>query len=191
MLLPDGNVLILAGHDDQGANGDPLLRHAQLVDTANGFEIANGSTAMGEARGYHNIALLLPDGRVLVGGGREAGPDSEANEKATIRYYHPPYMARSRPVLTSAPAQLSYGTGFFVTHDRPVTEAVLIALGSMTHSIDMNQRSVQLPLFPANPTASILVAPPDAKIAPPGHYMLFLLDGSRTPSEARIVQLGP
>ena len=191
VLLPDGNVLILAGHDDAGANGNPLLRHAQLVDTTAGFTIVNGSTAMGEARGYHNIALLLPDGRVLVGGGRDAGPDATSNEKPTIRYYYPPYMSRPRPALTWSPQRVRYGEGFWVTHDRAIGEAVLIALGSMTHSIDMNQRAVQVAQYYASANASVLVAPPNAETAPPGHYMLFVLDGNRTPSQARIIEIGP
>jgi hypothetical protein len=190
VLLPDGNLLVLAGHDDALANADPLLRRAQLVDTAAGFTLANGSALMGEARGYHNIALLLPDGRVLVGGGRDAGPDSTANEKPTIRYYYPPYMFRPRPALGWSPARVAYGEGFWILHDRPVTDAVLIALGSMTHSIDMNQRAVQVQLYPASETASVLVAPPNAATAPPGHYMLFVLDANRTPSLARIIEIG-
>ena len=189
VLLPDGNVLVLAGHDDALANTDPLLRRAQLVDTAAGFTLANGTALMGEARGYHNIALLLADGRVLVGGGREAGPDSTANEKPTLRYYYPPYMFRPRPALAWSPDHVAYGEGFWVLHDRPIAEAVLVALGSMTHSIDMNQRVVQLQHYAASDTASVLVAPPTPEAAPPGHYLLFVLDANRTPSMARVIRI--
>ncbi len=32
--------------------------------------------------------------------------------------------------------------------------------------------------------------PPDAHVAPPGHYMIFLLDEGGTPSEAAWIRLG-
>ena len=68
-------------------------------------------------------------------------------------------------------------------------EAVLIGFGSMTHSFDMNQRYVQLPVN-AVTAVSVEIGPPESpRVAPPGHYMLFLLDAARIPSEAIIVQL--
>src|SRR6266404_2536270 len=56
VLLPDG------------------VRHAQYLDLrppAPSFTVGmSAGGPAGEARGYHNVALLLPDGRVFVAGGR-------------------------------------------------------------------------------------------------------------------------
>ena len=75
----------------------------------------------------------------------------------------------------------------------PISEVVLIALGSMTHSFDMNQRSIQLELVwewqGPNFAVHFAKAPPNGQMAPPGHYMLFVLDENRAPSQAIIVQL--
>ncbi len=70
----------------------------------------------------------------------------------------------------------------------PITEAVLIGLGSMTHAFDANQRHVQLALT-GTPTGTTVIGPPDRQTAPPGHYMLFVLNQAHTPSIARIVRL--
>ncbi len=72
----------------------------------------------------------------------------------------------------------------------PITEAVLIGLGSMTHAFDANQRHVQLALLGTpTSTGATVVGPPNRQTAPPGHYMLFVLNQNSTPSIARIVRL--
>jgi galactose oxidase len=185
VLLPDSRVLVIAGHDDSGTSG-ARVRHATYVDPAAGFRLTEGIAEMAEVRGYHTVTLLLPDGRVLVGGGRTAGANSPSDEKATFRYYYPGYMFRLRPAIVAAPSELHYGQAAAIAYTGQVTEVVLIGLGSMTHSFDSNQRSVQL-VFGGN----AIIAPPNAETAPPGYYMMFAVDANRTPSVARIVRVSP
>ena len=64
----------------------------------------------------------------------------------------------------------------------------LVRLGSVTHSFNTNQRIVPLP-FTAGAGALSVQTPADANLAPPGHYMLFILNTSGVPSVASIVQL--
>jgi galactose oxidase len=71
----------------------------------------------------------------------------------------------------------------------PISEAVLIGLGSMTHAFDMNQRHVQLPLVASTSTNATIIGPPNRQTAPPGYYMLFVLNQANVPSIARIVRL--
>jgi len=78
--------------------------------------------------------------------------------------------------------------------DTPIAEVVLIALGSMTHSIDMNQRYVQLhsiniPIEGTNYGYIIFNGPENSRVAPAGDYMLFVLDENRVPSLAMMVHL--
>lgn len=198
VLLPDGKILVVSGHDDAApAAAQPDgVRHAQYLDLRPPASFATGISAggpPGEARGYHNVALLLPDGRVFVAGGRsrsEIAPPDLEDEKPTFRYLYPPYMLRPRPVITGAPATIGYGAPFEVTFSGgPISEVVLVGLGSMTHAFDSNQRNVQLALTAPTPTAAVVIGPPDRQTAPPGHYMLFVLDQARTPSIARVVHL--
>jgi hypothetical protein len=195
VLLPDGRILVIAGHDDSGLSG-PRIRRATYVDPAQGFLVTEGTSTMAETRGYHTTTMLLPDGRVLVGGGRDAGASSPANEKTNFRYYSPSYLSRPRPSLLQlagrapdAASEVRYGQALPIQFTGQVTEAVLIALGSMTHSFDSNQRYVQLALAPTGPSTATIVGPPNPETAPPGYYMLFVLDADRTPSVAAIVRV--
>jgi hypothetical protein len=143
-------------------------------------------------RGYHSIALLLPDARVLIaGGGHPDPPGGAAQENAEI--YSPPYLFKGpRPTITTAPSQLVYGQPVSVqTPDaQSITGVTLIRLGSVTHAFNQNQRIVRLP-FTAAPGSLSVTVPSNTNVAPPGHYMLFLLNNNGVPSVARIVQLNP
>jgi hypothetical protein len=189
VLLPDGRVLIVAGHSDLPA-GDPGVGRAQYVDPRNGFSLTEGTAFMPEVRGYHTVTLLLPDGRVLVGGGN---PDNAAfQERDDFRFYYPDYMTKPRPVIALAPSVISLGSRFGLQWKgaTPVSEAVLIGLGSMTHSFDATQRSIELEVTAHLPNGLLDIrSPASAAIAPPGYYMLFVVDENRVPSMARIVKV--
>ena len=189
VLLPDSRVLLIAGHNDFGANPG----YAQYLDPLNGFSLAPGTVQMPETRGYHTTSVLLPDGRVFLGGGNDGG--QPGTEKPNFRYYYPDYMLKERPWLLLAQPSFNLGDYFWMlTGGKTViSEIVLVALGSMTHSYDMNQRVIQVPLVYSGDygehSFQIGRAPLDPAVAPPGHYMLFALDGARVPSVAKIVTL--
>jgi hypothetical protein len=189
VVLPDSRVLILSG-----AESDPNTRHAEYIDPLSGFASALGTSDGGEVRGYHNVALLLPNGSVLVGGGRDVDRDTTL-EKSNFRYYYPYYVFADRPRITSAPGGVTIGQQFTLdSAGQAPTDVVLICLGSMTHCFDANQRAIQLQLLQVAQLTtghyrSTLLGPSSAQVAPPGYYMLFVLDGRRIPSEATIVQV--
>jgi len=189
VLLPDSRVLILAGHNDSGSNPG----YAQYLDPANGFSLTRGAVEIPETRGYHTITVLLPDGRVFLGSGSDDG--KPGSEKPNFRYYYPDYMGKSRPGLLAAQETLQVGQYFWsVTAGKThIAELVLVSLGSMTHSYDMNQRLVQVPIAwrgdLGEHSYQIGQAPASAEQAPPGHYMLFALDENRVPSVAKVVRL--
>jgi galactose oxidase len=212
VLLPDGRVLIIAGYDDE--SGASQTGYAEYVDPKNGFAVTQGSARMPETRGYHAVTVLLPDGRVLVGSGNGDGED--AMERSDFRYYYPDYMSKPRPKLLAAQEAMQIGGEalFLVPHGTAIGEVALLGLGAQTHSFDMNQRHVQLRLasttytfrltagqwLPAAPEQCagdpdlcqdlhFVDAPAAAQIAPPGPYMLFILDQNRVPSMGKMVML--
>ena len=196
VLLPDGKVLVVSGYDYNPVGQNPFLGNAHYLDLRPPASLATGTAAAPEVRGYHNIALLLPDGRVLIGGGRSRGSSQgdPEDEKPNFRYLLPPYLAQagSRPVITAAPASIGYGSAFTVEFSGgPVSEVVLMGLGSMTHAIDMNQRYAQLEITGQTASAVQVTGPANVQTAAPGHYMLFVLNESRIPSVARFVRVAP
>ena len=82
-----------------------------------------------------------------------------------------------------------FGVG--VTGARPVDKAVLVAPAATTHGVNMNQRRIELEVLTRQPGGLEVRAPSSAALAPPGWYMLFVLDSEGTPSEAGWVWLRP
>ena len=60
-----------------------------------------------------SVSLLLPDGRVLVGGGGETGFQGEVDHR-DVQFYSPPYLFKgARPVITSLNSSIiTYGQPF-------------------------------------------------------------------------------
>lgn len=181
-VLPDGTILVTGGSSGAGFdNNNAPVETSEIWNPATRTftQVAAESTY----RGYHSIAILLPDGRVLSAGGNVAGP--------TAQVYSPPYLFQgARPTITSAPGYMSYGSTFTVNTSQAtaITSVSLIRTGAVTHAFNMDQRFMQLS-FTATSGGLNVTAPSSANIAPPGYYMLFVLTNG-VPSVAAIVQLG-
>lgn len=188
-VLPDGQVLVTGGVSGAGFDNEatPALT-AELWDPGSGQWIPLPAARI--VRGYHSTALLLPDGRVFTAGGGQGGNSTRAELAAEL--YSPAYLFRgARPVIASAPATVTYGATFLVgSPDAPtINKVTLIRLPSVTHSFDQNQRFVEL-TFSQKATKQLVVSvPANPNLLPPGHYMLFLLDTTGTPSVAKIIQV--
>jgi hypothetical protein len=183
MLLPDGRVLLAGGID--GTDGGP----SEIFDPRNpaaGWELC---ATMSIPRGYHSAAILLTDGSVLMGGDRPGMWKS--GETTQHERYFPSYYGLPRPQITGAPTSIAYGAVFNVQTPAPgsIAEAVLIRPGAVTHGFNMSQRLIECVITGGNATSVQVQTPPNANIAPPGPYLLFILTASRIPSEARWVRL--
>jgi hypothetical protein len=184
-LLADGTVLTSGG----AINSDVFDPNAPVFTPELWNPATETYTLMAPGptpRIYHSSALLMPDGRVLSAGGGRTGPDQLSAE-----FYSPPYLFKGpRPTISSAPATLAYGGNFFVgTPDGASISAVhLIRLGAVTHAFNQNQRILKL-TFQQTAGGLTVQAPSTAILAPPGHYMLFILNANGVPSVAPIVKI--
>ena len=70
-----------------------------------------------------------------------------------------------------------------------IAEVVLMSPGAVTHAFNQNQRWVGCAITGTSATAVTATAPPDGTIAPPGWYLLFLVDHDRSPSTGAWIRL--
>jgi hypothetical protein len=70
-----------------------------------------------------------------------------------------------------------------------VTEVRWIRVGSVTHAFDQSARANTL-VFTRTPTGVNVTAPPDGNAAPPGYYLLFILNRNGVPSEGQFIKIG-
>lgn len=195
IVLPDGKVLATGGWKGMGEDPcDDWVATPEIYDPDT--DSWSLMAAMDEPRSDHATAVLLPDARILVAGGQD-GPDVNNPSQKTAQIYSPPYLFQgTRPTIDTAPDVLTYGNAFDIETPQgegsSITKVVLIRLGSATHSVDFDQRYLELSFTRTlpNPDTLIVAAPAGALLAPPGYYMLFILDDG-VPSVAKIVQLSP
>ena len=202
VILPNGTVLAEGGSLNN-ESPDPAGKHADLYDPVTNTFSSGGTASY--SRLYHSVALLLPDATVVSMG---SNPGPRGNYEPAIEIYTPAYLFdannhlipdANRPnILGITPGPIGYNAPFSVsyTSTSPITSAVLLRPGSATHTFDMDQRLIGLcgpsPQPPCNGSGTLnLTSPPNGNIAPPGYYMLFLLDSTGVPSVAEFIQLSP
>ncbi|HEY2954035.1 MAG TPA: galactose oxidase-like domain-containing protein [Candidatus Eisenbacteria bacterium] len=215
VLLPTGGVLAVGGSGEykNDKNNDPIYRPqiwtpiapGDSVGTWTAFSESEGTDTLAAnavIRGYHSTAILLPDARVLCAGGNATAgggcsPCDNSQLKANI--FCPPYLfsgdtLATRPPVNGSPQRVRYGAGFSVclAANQNIASVALIRPGAATHGFDQSQRYVPLSFTPVNyPTSSLVAtAPADSSAAPPGDYLLFVVNTSGVPSIGRWVRMG-
>ena len=193
VLLPDGRVLVVGGSftGKSDVAVDPVLP-AELYDPS--ADTWTELAPINCPHMYHSTALLLPDGRVMRGGkDGQFQRDPYRYFEHRLELFSPPYLfAGSRPHINAAPAAAGYGQD--IALDCPtagdIASVALIRAGAATHGFHMDQRYVALAITGMNPNQLTVTLPPNGHVAPPGAYMLFVLDGAGIPSAARMIDVG-
>ena len=186
-VLPDGKVLATGGQTET----DGVDETTGIVATEMWDPDTDTWTTMAAHRRprlYHSSALLLPDGRVLLAGG---GAFGAAKNEDNGEIYSPPYLFKGpRPSIAGGPSTLNYGQQFTLNTpdaDR-IRSATMVRMGSVTHNLDMDQRFMNLTMS-AGAGSVQLQSPSNANVAPPGMYMVFLIDDQGVPSVGHIVKV--
>jgi hypothetical protein len=199
VLLPNGKVLVMGGHFWVGEGGDEDVCDTGEAYTPNlscelydpGTDSWEPMDSLGFPHMYHSQALMLPDGRVFISGNEgfltQAGPGYPG-----FRYeiFMPPDLMDSgnsannyyaeRPTIDTWETEIGYD-GTFEIEITPVTGAtvdtvMIMRPSSSTHSNDTDQRRVVLAHSVGGGGELIVNEPPDGTWAPPGVYMLIVLD---------------
>ena len=210
VVLPDGEVLAVNGADTDEVvfpgSGHPVPQ-AELFDPAT--KKWTPAAVDPRNRSYHSTAALLPDGRVLVaghapintgyGGASDFGKDNLGltgpESDPTFSIYSPPYLFRGdRPVITAVNPSVAYDRLLTIktTYAEDISTVALVRNPSVTHLVDGDQRTVDVPVV-SRTADSVTVAVPGNTVLPPGPYMLFVNRNTgqgEIPSVSRQVFLG-
>jgi hypothetical protein len=201
VVLPDQTILAVGGNkvfDGWQPGAEPVLE-AEIFDPNAGTPAwVRTFVEMEDPRWYHSTALLLPDARVLVAGGNLRG--SYTRHSAQVS--RPPYLDGNpdRADFGDDPAPpgiMHYNSAYQFEYTHPsstatITKACLIRLPCVTHGFDQDQRYVRLDVTEGDDRILTVASPLNGYIAPPGWYMLFIVDDDGVPCKlARFVQVTP
>lgn len=206
VVLPDGTVLVTGGQKVAHVFTD--------TDGALAAELFNPNTKTWKtlalaavARNYHSVSLLLPDGTVFSGGGglcyvgAPGSSDAACNkvvDHADGQIFTPPYLfnadntAATRPVISSVSAtSVKVGSNLSVTMSSSAAgvKFSLIRIGSVTHSINTDQRRIPVSTTTQSGTQYSFTLEKDSGILLPGYYYLFALSSTGVPSVAKTIQV--
>ena len=204
VLLPTGEVATFSGSDRDevvGPGTEIPVKSTEIFDPETKKWRVDGEGH--NPRTYHNTAVLMTDGRVLVGGHAPistlyaknvtlapgvTGPNEGRDPSFEI--FSPPYLKRGpRPTIESVavagqpaetgavPVSADYGKTMVVTignDARDISSVVLVRFPSLTHLVDGDQRSVELRIVKREGGTLTVAMPDDPNVLPAGPYMLFV-----------------
>jgi hypothetical protein len=208
VVLADGSVLLVGGEyytpppesNPHNPNWECEIYHPEPVSPYWAW-----ADSISDPRRYHSVAILLPDGRVFAAGDEAEAPgDPPVDDKGTYEIFYPPYLFESstawakRPEITGDVSYVTYGLPFILTvgHEDPakdandIAEVVLMSPGTSTHSTNMTQRRLKLASIVRDDSTLAVAGPLNGRWAPPGRYMLIVLDSAGVPSVADLVTVG-
>lgn len=208
IILPTGDILIINGAQ-QGSAGwthalNPELRPLLYRPTdipGNRFSYLEASKI---PRMYHSTAILLPDGRILVAGSNPNERYSYTNvtypTELRIEAFSPYYMDNFYDDQRASHLQVGEGTKLVRYGEKIILQFVLMSKPNNgmgfhiyappfnTHSVSMNQRMLKLQCVELvredNGTAHAHLIAPNPISAPPGYYLVFVVNGG-IPSEGQ------
>lgn len=190
VILPTGKIVIFGGTQE---SNDPSLAvyEPELFDPNNNtWTLLPPHTV---PRIYHSGAILLQDGRVWTMGtsyGSKPVPPYPAYELRT-EIYSPDYISETRPSIPSSLPDAQYGgTIQILTADASsIAKISLVKVSSTTHHYNTDQRLIWLQIQDSTSSSVTAKAPINSKLAPPGYYMLHIINNQGIPSKGAMIRI--
>jgi hypothetical protein len=202
VLMPDRTVVVLGGSTTHPSDWSGYFFDA--VNQTEVFDLYAGSNGQWRTssaqqvvpRVYHGVALLLPDGRLWSAGSNPFGDgrpglQPQGDWEQRIELFEPWYFDHVRPVINDAPARLRHNVAFDIETPSAgdIIRIAMLRASSATHGEIFDQRYIGLTFARVSHDRLRAIAPPDGFVAPPGYYLLYLIDSNNVPSHGRFVLL--
>jgi galactose oxidase len=206
VVLPDGTVLVTGGQRRSlvFTDTDGIL-YAELFNPAT----KTWKTLAPEAvpRNYHSVSILLADGTVFSGGGglcyvgnvgRSSANCDKLVDHADGQIFSPPYLFNAdgskatRPIISSMSTnsvKVGEELRVYIRGNAKSLKYTLVRMGSVTHSVNTDQRRIPLTNVSAKDSRAIITLPSDSGILLPGMYYLFVINEQGVPSIAQTIQV--
>jgi len=183
VILPDGKVVVFGGVQ-QGTQVN--YRYVpEMFDPAT--ETWTSLAPATVPRTYHQVSILLPDGRVWTAGSTPVRSTWELRTE----FFSPSYYTASRPAISGTPTVGDYGQSITIptSSASSVTKATLVKCPDTTHHYDANMRHLTLAIKSSTSSSVMVEAPLNANLAPPGYYYIHVINSSGIPSPAKIIKV--
>jgi len=218
VILLDGSMVVVGGvSQDPDSFVETYFYHPERYAPPGIFASPDTAwsymNAEADERTYHTVALLLPSGEVFTAGGQGTSVFVDGQGESlspvppwyTVELYQPFYMCNpGRPQIKTMPASIAFGARdvpldvrLHSTSSAGETRVALVGPGNSTHAMDAGQVYIKLKFAPftpnANPNQATTIhfdAPPDGNVAPPGWYLLTVVNAEGLPSEGRWIRVG-
>lgn len=196
VVLPDGTVLVVGGQSYPIPFEDTTPVFAtELFSPLTGGGTWRTLASIAVPRTYHSIALLLPDARVVAGGGGLCGTGCVQNH-FDLQIFAPPYLFNTdgtratRPGISGVSASnVRPGATLTITTTQTVSSFSLVRFGSATHTVNTDQRRVPLVPLSVLGLAYVVSLPTDPGVLVPGYWMLFAINSAGVPSVATTIKV--
>jgi hypothetical protein len=181
VILPTGQIVIFGGN--KSGSQSPVYNPEMFDPVSESWTVWPPASV---PRMYHGLALLLQDGRVWTAG---TTPNALTKE-IRIQIFNPWYTFETRPTISSNLTGGAYGGTITIPTPNAanITKVSLIRVSATTHHYNTDQRLIWLQITSKTSSSVTVKAPINNKLAPPGYYLIHILNSAGVPSVGKFIK---
>jgi hypothetical protein len=182
VILPTGQIVIFGGNLQ--TNKSPVLYPEMFNPVTETWTVWPAATV---PRMYHQVSLLLHDGRVWTAG----TTPTQATKEVRVEVFNPWYVSETRPTISGNPTGGAYGGTITIPtpNAADITKVSLVRVSATTHHYNTDQRLIWLQIQGTTSSSVTVKAPINNKLAPPGYYLIHVLNGAGVPSVGTFIKI--
>ncbi len=182
VILPTGQIGIFGGN--LSGSSSPVLNPEMFDPVSEAWTVWPAATV---PRMYHGLALLLQDGRVWTAGTTA----SKTSKEIRVEVFNPWYISETRPTISGDPTGGAYGNTITIPtpNAADITKVSLVRVSSTTHHYNTDQRLIWLQIEGTTSSSVRVKAPINNKLAPPGYYLVHILNSAGVPSVGKFIKV--